>query len=209
MPLLENLDEAIQTGNCDLTSSLTREALEESLDPKAILGCMVGAMDVVGQRFQCGQAYVPEMLFASRAMKAGVGLLEPILVAEGITPDLKAIVGTVKGDLHDLGKNMVIMMWKGANIEVIDLGTDVAPARFLEAVAEHQPQLVGLSSLLTTTMPAMKATIHELKGAGLEGIKTIVGGAPISEQFARDIGADGYARDAVSAVSVARGLVAS
>jgi 5-methyltetrahydrofolate--homocysteine methyltransferase len=209
MPQLDDLDEAIQTGNSDLTVSLTRAALEESLDPKTILDCMVGAMDVIGQRFQCGQAYVPEMLFASRAMKAGVGLLEPVLVAEGITPDLKAIIGTVKGDLHDLGKNLVIMMWKGANIEVIDLGTDVAPARFLKAIAEHQPQLVGLSSLLTTTMPAMKATIHQLQGAGLEGFKTIVGGSPISEQFAHDIGADGYAPDAVSAVSVARSLVAS
>ncbi len=209
MPLLDDLDAAIQAGNCDLTSSLTRAVLAESVDPKAILDCMVGAMDIVGQRFQCGQAYVPEMLFASRAMKTGVELLEPILVAEGIKADLKAIIGTVKGDLHDLGKNLVIMMWKGANIEVIDLGTDVAPARFLEAVAEHQPQLVGLSSLLTTTMPAMKATIRELQGAGLDGFKTIVGGAPISEQFARDIGADGYAGDAVSAVSVARDLVAS
>jgi|GEM_PF-5047474 len=116
MPLLDDLDEAIQTGNCERTDVLTCTALEESLDPKKILDCMVGAMDVVGQRFQCGQAYVPEMLFASRAMKTGVGLLEPILVAEGFTPDLKAIIGTVQGDLHDLGKNLVIMMWRGANI---------------------------------------------------------------------------------------------
>ena len=168
---------------------------------------MVDAMDDVGRRFQCGDAFVPEMLFASREMRSGVELLEPLLAKAGVKPDFTAVVGTVQGDLHDLGKDLVIMMWRGANFEVIDLGVDVSPNKFIEAAKEHNAQLIGLSSLLTTTMPAMKATVAAIDAARLDGVKTIVGGAPVSQEFADVIGATAFAPDAVTAVEVARGLM--
>ncbi len=208
MTTLEQINEAVQKGNGDLVVSLTQSAIDAGQSPVDILDCMVSAMDEIGRRYQCGEAYVPEMLFASRAMKVGIDLLEPLMAKEGMTRDIIAVIGTVQGDLHDLGKNLVIMMWKGANFEVIDLGVDVSPAKFVEAIKEHKPHLVGISSLLTTTMPAMKATLAALNAAGLNGAKTIVGGAPISEIFADEIGADAYAADAVAAVSVAREIVA-
>ena len=192
----------------DLVEMLTGQAIDEKLPPKDILNAMVGAMDKIGQQYQCGQAFVPQMLFASRAMKAGIDLIEPLLVQGGMTKDVTAIIGTVQGDLHDLGKNLVIMMWKGANFDVIDLGVDVRPEAFVKAIQEHKPQLVGISSLLTTTMPAMKATVAAINAAGLDGAKILIGGAPISQVFAEEIGADGYAADAVGAVSVGRELIA-
>ncbi len=195
-------------GKKDLVETLTQEAIDQNISPKDSLNAMVRAMDEIGQQYQCGKAYVPQMLFASRAMKTGIDLLEPLLVKEGVTREVKAVIGTVQGDLHDLGKNLVIMMWKGANFEVIDLGVDVRPAAFVEAIQEHQPQLIGISSLLTTTMPAMKATVAAINAAGSEGAKTLIGGAPISQVFADEIGADGYADDAVGAVSVGRELLA-
>ena len=147
------------------------------------------------------------MLIAARAMKEAMAMLEPLLVKAGIKPKLTAVIGTVQGDLHDIGKNLVAMMWKGANFGVVDLGTNVSPEKFAAAVKEHKAQVVGLSALLTTTMPAMKTTIQALRAAGLKNVKVVIGGAPITQQYAQEIGADGYAPDAATAVDVARQLV--
>jgi 5-methyltetrahydrofolate--homocysteine methyltransferase len=164
-------------------------------------------MASVGDKFKQNLIFVPEMLIAARAMKEAMLILEPKLVAAGITPKYTAILGTVQGDLHDIGKNLVGVMWKGANFKVVDLGTNVPPAKFVAAVNEHRPQLVGLSALLTTTMPAMVETVRALRASGCPPVKIMIGGAPISRQFADEIGADGYAPDAGSAVDRARELV--
>jgi 5-methyltetrahydrofolate--homocysteine methyltransferase len=168
---------------------------------------MTAAMDVVGRKFQEGELFVPEMLIAARAMKAGMELLEPVLLAAGVTPEHRAIVGTVEGDLHDIGKNLVGMMWKGGGIEVIDLGVNVPAARFVEAAIEHDVHLIGLSALLTTTMPNMRGVVEAIRAANLSA-KVVVGGAPVTPEFADQIGADGFAPDAGSAVDLARGLLA-
>jgi 5-methyltetrahydrofolate--homocysteine methyltransferase len=163
-------------------------------------------MAAVGEKFKQNEIFVPEMLIAARAMKEALKVLEPLLVAAGIKPEHTAVIGTVEGDLHDIGKNLVSMMWKGGNIEVIDLGVNVPPAKFVEAVKQRQPKLVGLSALLTTTMPAMRDTVKAIRDASLT-VKIVIGGAPITLEFAREIGADGYAPDASSAVDVAMGLL--
>jgi 5-methyltetrahydrofolate--homocysteine methyltransferase len=167
---------------------------------------LVPGMAVVGEKFKRNEIFVPEMLIAARAMKEALKILEPRLVAAGIKPEHNAVIGTVEGDLHDIGKNLVAMMWKGANIEVIDLGVNVPPAKFVEAIKQHKPKLVGLSALLTTTMPAMRDTVKAIREAGLV-VKVVIGGAPITTEFAREIGADGYAADAGSAVDTAMALV--
>jgi len=167
---------------------------------------LVPGMAIVGEKFKRNEIFVPEMLIAARAMKEALKILEPQLVADGIKPEHTAIIGTVEGDLHDIGKNLVAMMWKGANIEVIDLGVNVSPAKFVEAVRQHNPKLVGLSALLTTTMPSMRDTVKQIRDAGLK-VKIVIGGAPITHEYAREIGADGYAQDAGSAVDVAMSLV--
>jgi 5-methyltetrahydrofolate--homocysteine methyltransferase len=207
MPDMQELGEAIKSGNRDKATALTQEAIDENLPAREILDTMVGAMDVVGQRFQNNEIFVPEMLIAARAMKEAMALLEPVLVAAGITPVAKAVIGTVEGDLHDIGKNLVAMMWKGANFDVIDLGTNVAPQKFVEAARENGAQLVGLSALLTTTMPAIKTTVEAIKSAGLDVAKVVIGGAPVTQEYADEVGADGYAPDAASAVEVARSLL--
>jgi 5-methyltetrahydrofolate--homocysteine methyltransferase len=161
-------------------------------------------MEVIGARFQCQEIYVPEMLISARAMKEATAVLEPVLVQAGIRPEHTAVLGTIKGDLHDIGKNLVGMMWKGANIEVIDLGTNVTPERFVEAAREHDARLVGISALLTTTMVGMKDVVAAIRAADLGDVKVIVGGAPVTQDFADMIGADGYAPDAASAVEAAR-----
>jgi 5-methyltetrahydrofolate--homocysteine methyltransferase len=209
MPDLQELGEAIKRGDRDTSVSLTQEAIDASVPAQEILDVMVSAMDIVGQRFQKNEIFVPEMLIAARAMKEAMALLEPVLVEAGITPLAKAVIGTVEGDLHDIGKNLVAMMWKGANFEVIDLGTNVAPQKFVDAVQQNQAQIVGLSALLTTTMPAIKSTVEALKGAGLDVTKVVIGGAPVTQEYANEIGADGYAPDAASAVDVARQLLAT
>jgi 5-methyltetrahydrofolate--homocysteine methyltransferase len=165
-------------------------------------------MAVVGAAFSAGEIFVPEMLIAARAMKASLEILEPLLAQSGFKAAHTAVIGTVEGDLHDIGKNLVAMMWKGANIEVIDLGVNVAAATFAAAVAEHRPHLVGMSALLTTTMPRMKDTIAAVRATGLP-VKVLVGGAPVTPEFAHEVGADGFAPDAGSAVDVALGLVAA
>jgi 5-methyltetrahydrofolate--homocysteine methyltransferase len=167
---------------------------------------LVPGMAAVGEKFKRNEIFVPEMLIAARAMKEALKILEPLLVADGVKPEHNAVIGTVEGDLHDIGKNLVAMMWKGANIEVIDLGVNVPAAKFVEAVQQHKPKLVGLSALLTTTMPAMRDIVKAIRATGLT-VKVVIGGAPITQEFARDIGADGYAPDAGSAVDAAMALL--
>ncbi len=207
MPDLHELSEAIKRGDRNTAAALTKAAIETEVPAQEILDAMVSAMDVVGQRFQKNEIFVPEMLIAARAMKEAMGLLEPILVKAGITPLAKAVIGTVEGDLHDIGKNLVGMMWKGANFDVIDLGTNVSPQKFVDAARDNNAQLVGLSALLTTTMPAIKKTVDAIKVAGLDVTKVVIGGAPVTQEYADEVGADGYAPDAASAVEVARNLL--
>jgi 5-methyltetrahydrofolate--homocysteine methyltransferase len=205
---LERLMAAIEVGDRVTTVALTRAAIDEGLAPKTILEAMTAAMGVVGGRFQRNEIFVPEMLIAARAMKEATALLEPLLVAADIRPVATAVIGTVKGDLHDIGKNLVGMMWKAANIDVVDLGVNVAPERYIAAAKEHGARLVGISALLTTTMVGMRDVIAELRAADLGDVKVMVGGAPVTAEFARQIGADGYAPDAGSAVEVAKSVLA-
>jgi len=201
---LAALTVAIEAGDRATAVRITREAVDEGLDPRTVLGAMTAAMEVIGARFQCQEIYVPEMLISARAMKEATAVLEPVLVKAGIRPEHTAVLGTIKGDLHDIGKNLVGMMWKGANIEVIDLGTNVTPERFVEAAKEHGAHLVGISALLTTTMVGMKDVVAAIRAANLADVRVIVGGAPVTQHFADMIGADGYASDAASAVEAAR-----
>ncbi len=200
------LTDAVKTGKRKDAKAITEQALAESASPQAILDALKVGMDDVGRRFKANEIFVPEVLVAARAMKSSMELLEPVLAASGIKARFRVVIGTVEGDLHDIGKNLVAMMLKGSGFEVIDLGTNVTPAAFAEAVKTHNAQLVGLSALLTTTMPAMRSTVETLKSAGLD-VKIMVGGAPITDAFAKEIGADGYSADAASAVELARNLV--
>ena len=204
MANLAALKEAVEVGDRASAVRITGEAVDEGLDPRTILAAMTAAMEVIGTRFQNQEIYVPEMLISARAMKEATAVLEPVLVEAGIRPQHTAVIGTIKGDLHDIGKNLVAMMWKGANIEVIDLGTNVSPERFVEAAREHGAHLVGISALLTTTMVGMRDVVAAIRAADLGGIKVVIGGAPVTQDFADQIGADGYAPDAASAVEVAR-----
>jgi 5-methyltetrahydrofolate--homocysteine methyltransferase len=201
---LAALTTAIEAG--DRTSAVlhAKTAIEAGLDPQTILDAMTAAMDAIGGRFQRGEIYVPEMLISARAMKEATAELEPVLAKAGIQPEARAVLGTIRGDLHDIGKNLVAMMWKGANIEVIDLGTNVPAERFVEAAREHDAHLVGVSALLTTTMVGMKDVVTAIRAANLGNVKVIVGGAPVTAEYASQIGADGYAPDAGSAVDVAK-----
>jgi 5-methyltetrahydrofolate--homocysteine methyltransferase len=201
---LAALTAAIEAGDRATATAVTREAVNEGMDPRTVLDAMTAAMEVIGAKFQCQEIYVPEMLIAARAMKEATAVLEPVLVKAGIRPEHTAVLGTIKGDLHDIGKNLVGMMWKGANIEVIDLGTNVTPERFVEAAKEHGATIVGISALLTTTMVGMKDVVGAIRAANLGDVKVIIGGAPVTQDFADRIGADGYASDAASAVEAAR-----
>jgi 5-methyltetrahydrofolate--homocysteine methyltransferase len=203
---LDGLSDAIEAGDRDGAIALTAAAIAEGIVPQDILDAMTQAMDAVGEEFQANLIFVPEMLVAARAMRESMALLEPILVKAGIQPEARAIIGTVRGDLHDIGKNLVAMMWRGANIEVIDLGTNVTAEQFVAAVEIHRPNLVGLSALLTTTMPSMAAIVGALRNADL-GARIVVGGAPVNAEYAERIGADAYAADAGAAVVVARRLL--
>ena len=204
---LAALTAAVEAGNRKDAAILTQAALDAGVDPKTVLDAMTAAMDVVGRKFQEGELFVPEMLIAARAMKAGTAILEPVLLAAGVKPEFRAIVGTVEGDLHDIGKNLVGMMWKGAGFEVVDLGVNVPPERFAAAAVEHRAHIVGLSALLTTTMPSMRAAVEAVRASGA-GAKVVIGGAPTTPEFAAQIGADGFAPDAGAAVDLARRLLA-
>ncbi|MCC5843664.1 MAG: corrinoid protein [Verrucomicrobia bacterium] len=203
---LSLLIEAVKTGKRKDAKAVTEQALAENTSPQAVLDALKTGMDDVGLRFKANEIFVPEVLVAARAMKTSMELLEPVLAASGITAEFRVVIGTVEGDLHDIGKNLVAMMLKGSGFEVIDLGTNVSAAAFAEAVKTHNAQLVGLSALLTTTMPAMRGTVELLKAEGI-AVKIMVGGAPITDAFAKEIGADGYSADAASAVDLARSLV--
>ncbi len=203
---LQALAKAIEAGDRGTAVPLAQEALDAGVPPQEILDAMTEAMAVTGARFQANEIFVPEMLIAARAMKEAMAVLEPVLAGAGIKPEVTAVLGTVKGDLHDIGKNLVGMMWKGANIEVIDLGTNVPPERFAEAAKEHGAGLVGISALLTTTMVGMKDAVDAVR-AEMPGTKVIIGGAPVTPEFAKEIGADGFAPDAGSAVDVAHAVL--
>ncbi|MGH9886747.1 MAG: corrinoid protein [bacterium] len=204
---LADLTAAVVDGDRTTAASLVQRALDSGVDPATILDAMASAMDEVGGLFQCGEMFVPEMLNSARAMKAGTELLEPVLLAAGVKPEHLAVVGTVAGDVHDIGKNLVGMMWKSGGLDVIDLGVNVPPQRFVEAAVEHDAAIIGVSALLTTTMPNMRGVIEAVQAAKL-AVKVVVGGAPVTAEFAEQIGADGYAPDAAAAVDLARGLLA-
>ncbi|MFA9403698.1 MAG: corrinoid protein [Anaerolineales bacterium] len=196
-------------GKLDLIEADVQDALDAGISPEVILNeSMVSAMDEVGALFEAGEYFVPEMLIAAHTMQTGLAILKPLLIEDGVEPSGSIVIGTVQGDLHDIGKNLVAMMLEGGGFEVFDLGTDVSPDAFLEAIREHSPNLVGLSALLTTTMQKMRETISVIEESGLrDQVKIIVGGAPVTEAFATEIGAEGYASDASKAVSLAKDLV--
>jgi 5-methyltetrahydrofolate--homocysteine methyltransferase len=188
---LEALTAAVEAGDRATAVRITTEAVAEGMDPRSVLEAMTAAMEVIGRRFQCNEIYVPEMLISARAMKEATAVLEPVLVAAGVRPEHTAVIGTIKGDLHDIGKNLVGMMWKGANIDVVDLGTNVSPEAFVAAAREHGASIVGVSALLTTTMVGMKDVVAAIRAAGLPDVRVIVGGAPVTAEYAASIGADG------------------
>jgi 5-methyltetrahydrofolate--homocysteine methyltransferase len=206
---LQKIYDSVLNGEMDEVAAFVQAALDAQIDPGVILNeGMISAMQEVGRLFEEGEYFVPEMLISARAMQTGLALLKPHLVQANVQSAGKVVIGTVKGDLHDIGKNLVAMMLEGAAFEIIDLGTDVSPDKFVEAVKTHQPAIVGLSALLTTTMPNMKTTIEALKTAGLrDQVKVIIGGAPVTEAYARDIGADGSATDASRAVTLTKSLL--
>jgi len=208
--ILEQIASNLYQGEDGVVADLVQQALDQGMTPGEILnGGLIAGMDEVGRDFKAGELFVPEVLIAARAMHAGMSVLRPLLAESAVPSAGKYVIGTVQGDLHDIGKNLVRMMLEGAGFETVDLGTDVKPDDFVAAVREHQPQLVGMSALLTTTMPGMKATIEALQEAGLrDRVKIMIGGAPVTTAFAEQIGADAYAPDAATAVDVARGLVA-
>jgi 5-methyltetrahydrofolate--homocysteine methyltransferase len=205
---LKALAEAVIRGDQATAVNITKAALQEKVAPKQILNeGLIAGMDVVGSRFKNNEIYIQEVLIAARAMKMAMELLEPELVKAGVQPIGKLLIGTVQGDLHDIGKNLVAMMLKGAGFEVIDLGVDVAPEKFAAEAKARGVNLIGMSALLTTTMPGMEKTVKALQQAGLQ-VKIMVGGAPVTQGFADKIGAHGYAPDAASAVDTAKKLVA-
>jgi len=207
--ILQKIASNLYDGDDETVAELVRQALDQEMEPQEILsGGLIAGMDEVGKDFKAGDLFVPEVLIAARAMHAGMGVLRPLLAESGAPSAGTFIIGTVEGDLHDIGKNLVKMMLEGAGFEIVDLGTDVKPEAFVGAVREHQPKGVGMSALLTTTMVNMKTTLEALEEAGLrDSVKVIIGGAPVTATFAEEIGADAYAPDAATAVDVARDLI--
>ncbi|MCW5980321.1 MAG: corrinoid protein [Bryobacteraceae bacterium] len=208
---LKKLYDAILNGDQKTAIAVTEAALAEKVDPQSLINeAMIPAMNEAGSKFECEEYFVPELLLAARAMKGSLALIRPLLAAAGAEPVGRVIIGTVKGDLHDIGKNLVASMLEGGGFEVIDLGADVAVDKFVAAVKERNPHLICMSALLTVTMPAMKTTIQALREAGVrENVKVMVGGAPVTAEYASEIGADGYADNASAAVRKARELVAA
>lgn len=206
----QRLYQAILDGDQKTSIAVTRETLAEGVAPlELITTYMIPAMDEVGRRFECQDYFVPELLLSGRAMKGALELLRPLLAASGVQPAGRVVIGTVKGDLHDIGKNLVASMLEGGGFEVVDLGADVSPEKFIEAVRERNANIVCLSALLTVTMPSMKTTIQALDQAGLrDKVRIMVGGAPVTSQYAQSIGADGYSENAAGAVALARNLLA-
>lgn len=207
--ILQEIASKLYEGDKDQVTEWVKQALKKKFSPAEILDeGLIKGMDEVGQGFKDGLLFVPEVLIAARAMQAGMDLLRPLLVKSNVPSAGKYVIGVMKGDLHDIGKNLVKMMMEGAGFETIDLGTDVHSDTFVDAVEKHQPKIVGMSALLTTTMPQMKTTIDALENAGFRSsVKVMVGGAPVTASFADRIGADAYAPDAATAVDVARNLI--
>jgi 5-methyltetrahydrofolate--homocysteine methyltransferase len=211
MPDLNQLHEAVVSGDAKTAHAITQQALAEGIDPlKLVNEYMVPAMAEVGRRFECSEYFVPELLISARAMKAALDLIRPLLTARGDRPAGRVAIGTVKGDLHDIGKNLVAALLEGGGFEVIDLGVNVPPETFIATVKEKNANIIAMSALLTTTMPSMKSTIEALKQAGVrERVKVLIGGAPITQKYADEIGADGFSENAVGAVALAKKAVAA
>jgi 5-methyltetrahydrofolate--homocysteine methyltransferase len=209
METLASLIDSVVHGQNQQATRFTQRGIQEGRDPLEILNNgLIAGMDQVGQKFQDGEMYVPDVLIAARAMRAGMDILRPLLAHSGLPSVGKVVLGTVQGDLHDIGKNLVGIMLEGAGFEIIDLGADVAPEKFIAAVKQHRPKIVGMSALLTVTMMGMKTVLDTMQSQELlDGVVTMVGGAPVTQKFAEEIGADGYAHDAVSAVVRARELL--
>jgi len=207
--ILNQIADRLYLGDAEAVARLTQDALSGGLNPSEVLaGGLIEGMDRVGADFRDGTLYVPDVLVAARAMHFGMDILRPLLTDSDGSSAGTIIIGTVKGDLHDIGKNLVVMMLEGAGFEVIDLGTDVSSERFIEVIRNEQPTFIGMSALLTTTMPAMRETIEAIEASGLrESVKVLVGGAPVTDDYASEIGADGFAPDASRAVELARSLV--
>ena len=208
-PKLEPIFAGILEGNQNVVRENVQKAVDAGIAPEVILQQgLIPAMTEVGRLFETGEYFVPEMLIAARAMQAGLAILKPRLVAANISSAGKVVIGTVQGDLHDIGKNLVAMMMEGAGFEIVDLGTDVSPEKFVAAARDHNANLMALSALLTTTMPKMEATIKAVQEAGIrDQVKVMIGGAPVTQGYADKIGADGYAADASRAASLAKTLV--
>ena len=209
MSLIEEIRDTLVVGNAPKVAELTEKALAEDATALEILNeGLVKGMDIVAEKWKNGEYYIPNVLIAARAMKHGMQIIKPKLAEGDYKARAVAVAGTVKGDLHDIGKNLVVMMLEGGGFEIVDAGIDVAPEKFVEVVKAEKPDLVGISALLTTTMPAMEKTIDALKAAGVrDSVKVMIGGAPVTQGFADEIGADGYAPDAASAVDLARALM--
>jgi corrinoid protein of di/trimethylamine methyltransferase len=209
MPDLKQLYDSVVSGDAKATQAITKQALAEGVDPlKLVNDYMVPAMDEVGRRFEANEYFVPELLISARAMKAALELIRPLLTARGDQPLGRVAIGTVKGDLHDIGKNLVGSLLEGGGFEVIDLGVNVSPEKFIATVNEKHANIIAMSALLTTTMPSMKTTIEALKQAGVrDKVKVLIGGAPITQKYADEIGADGYSESAVGAVALAKKAV--
>ncbi|MBN2189894.1 MAG: corrinoid protein [Candidatus Aureabacteria bacterium] len=206
----EKLKKLVASGNVPEVRRFVEDLLGAGTDPLKILNSgLIEAMEEIGEKFKKNEVYVPEVLMAARAMKEGVSILKPLLSSEQLGTKGCIVIGTVKGDLHDIGKNIVAMMLEGAGFRVIDLGVDVAPEKFLSAVSEHKADLVAISALLTTTMPSMKATVSLLKAEGPDDLKIMVGGAPVTKEFSEEIQADGFSEEAGTAVDIAKKLISS
>ncbi len=209
MSVIEQISENLIKGKANEVKELVQKALDEGTSPGEILNeGLLSAMGIVGAAFKKNEVYVPEVLIAARAMKAGTAILKPLLAETGVKPTGIVVLGTVKGDLHDIGKNLVGMMMEGAGFQVVDLGTDVEAQKFVEAAKEHSAEVIGTSALLTTTMTGMKDIVDAVKSSDLAGsVKVIIGGAPVTQAFSDEIGADGYAPDAASAADLAKTFV--
>jgi 5-methyltetrahydrofolate--homocysteine methyltransferase len=209
MKELQDLAQSVELGHVQKVSELTQQLIDSGVSPKTILNYgLIAGMTVVGEKMRSGDMYLPEVLQSASAMHGSLKILKPHLVREGTQSRGKIMVGTVKGDMHDIGKNLVSIMLQGAGFDIVDVGLNVSPQKFVEAITAHQPAILGLSAMLTTTMLNMKTTIDAMNAAGLRSkVKVIIGGAPVSQKFADEIGADGYARDAVLAVDKVKQLL--
>ena len=210
MTELQEMASQLQEGNVNAVKTLTQRLLDNGVSPQTILNDgLIAGMTVVGEQMRCGEMYLPEVLQSASVMHAAMAVLKPHLLSGGVQPRGRVVLGTVKGDMHDIGKNLVGIMLQGAGFEIIDLGINTSPEKFVDAIQIHQPQILGLSAMLTTTMLVMKKTIEVMNAAGVRSqVKIIVGGAPVTQRFADEIGADGFAKDAVTAVGKVKALLA-